>query len=250
MSATYNISLYRAIDQAERKHFWFNARNRLLSQVIGKFYPNPKQISFLEVGCGTGIVIRELEKLGFRVTGLDVNDKALAYAKIGTQAHFIRKSFYVFNPNQKYAAIGMFDVLEHQRDDLAFLKQSHRLLKNGGRLFLTVPASQSLWNEIDDLSGHQRRYEKDELIQVIKNAGFEVEFVNYWQFVTLPFYMLWRLKWRPGKVGNIDNYLKSPWEPLNRLLLILLSFEQLFTFKFPFPQGASLILVARKPLKG
>jgi 2-polyprenyl-3-methyl-5-hydroxy-6-metoxy-1,4-benzoquinol methylase len=245
MSQTYRISLYQSIFESAKKHFWFMARNALLAKTITSFIPRPKGKTFLEVGCGGGIVLQLLTRLGFVTTGLDVNQEAINYAKKEVNISFIRKSFYVFNTNKRYDSIGMFDVLEHQRDDLLFLKQSYRFLKDDGWLFLTVPAGQNLWNAIDKASGHQRRYDLPKLKQKITKAGFTIVYANYWQIITLPFFIISRY----FHSKDIDEYLKAPVEPVNTFLFWLLLFEQKFVFWLRFPYGTSIIVAAQKKIK-
>ncbi len=214
--------------------------------LIKRYIPKPSGKSFLEVGCGTGVVIRTLEDMGFTTTGLDVNAKALAFAKIGTHAKFIRQSFHSLIHTGKYHALGMFDVLEHQKDDQAFLRKANTLLRPGGYLFITVPALHSLWNDADTLAGHQRRYTQDGIIRKVEHAGFTVKFVNYWQFVLLPLYILFRAYWQMKPDRDMDMFLHTPAEPVNTILHSLLYIERFFLFRIRIPIGSSLILAAEK----
>ena len=43
-------------------------------------------------------------------------------------------------------AVGLFDLLEHIKDDISFLKTVKDLLIPGGRLYITVPAYSFLWS--------------------------------------------------------------------------------------------------------
>jgi len=76
-------------------------------------------------------------------------------------------------------AVGLFDVLEHVRDDGAFLATVHRVLRPGGRLYLTVPALQWLWSEADAGCGHFRRYRRSQLVAQLEQAGFDVDYSTY-----------------------------------------------------------------------
>ena len=249
MSATYNQSHYRAISKVETKHFWFAARGQMLAALINRFIPEKHRGSFLEIGCGTGIVLTQLQALGFDVTGLDVNEAAITYAKKRCpDAKLIRKSIYSFQSPVRYRAIGAFDVLEHQARDMEFLKRCYGFLEDNGMLFLTVPAGMWLWNRIDVLSGHKRRYEEKELSEKLTKAGFTVEFCNYWNVVlTLPWYMLYRaytMRQRPS--STIEVYVKMPYALVNRVLLFFLQLEQLVFFHVKFITGATLVICAKK----
>jgi SAM-dependent methyltransferase len=68
-----------------------------------------------------------------------------------------------------------FEVLEHIEDDLGALRQWASWLKPGGRLLLSVPAHMCLWTPRDEWAGHVRRYEREALVAVLREAGFEIE---------------------------------------------------------------------------
>lgn len=249
MSATYNLSHYQTISKVESRHFWFRARGQMLTALIEKFIPKKERRSFLEVGCGTGIVLTQLQTLGFDATGLDVNEAAITYAKKRCpEARLIRQSIYSFTSPVRFRAIGAFDVLEHQSRDTEFLKRCYGLLEDNGMLFLTVPAGMWLWDRIDILSGHKRRYEEKELREKLTRAGFTVQFCNYWNVVLmLPWYMLYRaytMRQKPS--STIEVYLKMPHALLNRVLLFFLQLEELVFFHGKFIVGATLVICAKK----
>lgn len=248
MSATYHISHYREVANVEREHFWFRARGHMLAELIERFIPKNNRGSFLEVGCGTGIMLRVLDKLGFRVVGLDVNEAALTYAKISCPpARFVRQSFYTFQSKQKFSGVGAFDVLEHQTRDRVFLRRCWDMLEEGGTFLLTVPAGKWLWSTLDDIGGHKRRYEPDELREKLRTAGFHVHYMNYWNVFSLPWYILFRMYTRRQTSASVvPMYLRVPHPVINAMLYYLLRLEQLFFLWCPFPSGATLVVVAKK----
>ena len=68
---------------AERRHFWFRARNKLLSAVVRQLVADLADgYRLLEVGCGTGNVLRALEQVCTRgnVIGLDLYPQGLHLA--------------------------------------------------------------------------------------------------------------------------------------------------------------------------
>lgn len=248
MSATYSLSHYRAISDVQSGHFWFRARTAMITRLVNAYVPGDKRRSFLEVGCGTGIVLRAMRELGFRVTGLDVNQAALTYAQVSCPtAQLIRQSLYSFSGSRRFQIVGAFDVLEHQSRDVLFLKRCWDLLEEGGMLFLTVPAGAWLWSPLDVLSGHKRRYEAGELREKLGKAGFHIQFINYWNVLTLPWYMLFRIYTMRQKAdAAMDAYLRQPNGFINIILYYLLRLEQQFFLKLPFPSGATLVICAKK----
>lgn len=245
MSSTYRSSHYESIYRAEHSHFWFLARNRLLGTLIRRYLPSGA--TFFEVGFGTGGVLAYLSEIGYRMSGLDVNKKALFFAGKRCYAKLYCQSIYTFRTSKRYDAIGAFDVMEHQTDDLEFLKRCVRLLRPNGYVFLTVPSGKALWNTLDVYAGHKRRYEPRDIIQLLDGAGCRVVWWNYWNVIPLPFYLVWRAFGSTVSPDRaIGDYLRVPIAPVNMLLQGLLWIERVCMFYLRFPFGATLVFCARK----
>jgi glycosyltransferase involved in cell wall biosynthesis len=79
----------------------------------------------------------------------------------------------------RFDTIMAINVLERAGDDRKALRNAHALLEDGGRIIIFVPAGQSLFGSMDRGIGHQRRYEKNELIAKLEESGFEVESIGF-----------------------------------------------------------------------
>lgn len=238
MSKTYHISIFEHIHAVEKEHFWFIARNEMIRDLLMRFFPDVNNKKFLDVGCGTGYVMGELERMGFAVTGLDINARALKHAKKVTSGTLVRSSIFTYHPDHFFDIVGAFDLMEHIPNDTGFLARCRALLHQGGYVFLTVPAGQYLWSDVDVVWGHQRRYSRERLQTIVTESGFRIAFMGYWNSLLVPFYIAWR-----AVVGdNTQRYLKRPHYFVNRFLLSLLRFEGVGHFPF----GATLVVVAQK----
>ena len=71
------------------------------------------------------------------------------------------------------------NVLEHTVDDQAALRRIRELLVPGGRVVIYVPAGTDLFGPLDSAVGHQRRYDREEIINKLTTAGFRVEHIRY-----------------------------------------------------------------------
>ena len=81
--------------------------------------------------------------------------------------------------SHRFDTVTAINVLEHAADDIGALRRAHQLLQPGGRVIVFVPAGKSLFGSMDRGIGHERRYEKDELVGKLQEAGFEVEHVSF-----------------------------------------------------------------------
>ena len=249
----YPKEAYDLLFDIESKHFWFWGRNRIIKVFIEKTLNKSKRIEFLEVGCGTGLVLSSLEKMGYKTTGVDLNLEGLKLARKRTNSTLICGELKSINFNTKFDALGLFDVLEHIEDQKTFLKDCRKLLAPDGLIFLTVPAKKNLWSKVDEISGHKRRYEKKEIIKVLKSAGYGVKSVRYFNF-SLFFPQLIFRKYQDRKIAKTKNnsflILKEGLTPppffLNLLFKLLLFVESKIINLISFPTGTSLIIVAKR----
>lgn len=138
------------------------------------------------------------------------------------------------------------DVIEHiQRDDLALVNMA-QALEPGGSLVLTVPQHRWLWSPVDALSGHQRRYRRQELVDRVQAAGLEVRYVT--SFVSLLLPLMWLSRHRSsGDAVDAMAEFTIP-APVNAALEAVMRLEEaLLRLGLRFPAGGSLLLVARRP---
>lgn len=80
---------------------------------------------------------------------------------------------------QRFGGVYSLNVLEHLEDDQGVLEGFQRSLRSGGKLFLYVPAFESIFSANDERVGHLRRYRKDPLVRQVEAAGFTVERATY-----------------------------------------------------------------------
>src|SRR5579862_8840355 len=71
-----NPDEYTRMFEMEDRYWWFVGRRRIALRLLDRFRETGK--SFLDVGCGTGVVLKELEARG-TATGLDMSSIALAF---------------------------------------------------------------------------------------------------------------------------------------------------------------------------
>ncbi len=218
----------------------------MIRAFIRSSIPHHVGMRLLEIGCGTGIVMETLERMGFICTGLDVNAQALAYAKTRTKGELMRQSIFRYTTTTRYDVVGAFDVLEHIGDDVKFLQICHRLLVPKGYILLTVPSGMWLWSGTDKASGHQRRYEADELRHKLERAGFRVQSIVYWNVLLLPLYALWHRHSGINKKDVVMAHLQRMPPVVNMFLEWVFSIELHLSSWVRLPVGATLVVCAQK----
>jgi glycosyltransferase involved in cell wall biosynthesis len=199
----------------------------------------------LEIGAGFGNMTRHLTDREL-VVASDLDPVALEYLRgVFRDEASVRVASYRFplQPEQRedmralrLDTIVCLNVLEHIEQDTATLSDMFAALPAGGRLILIVPALRWLYGTLDERLRHFRRYEKDELEQKVRAAGFELEDCR---FLNRPGILGWYLN------GRILRRRVLPRGQLAafKLLLPLLRREE----ANPPSTGMSLLAIARKP---
>jgi SAM-dependent methyltransferase len=191
--AAYDAAGIDRLLAVEDRHFWFRARNQIIAALVrAPIRSLPEGFRILEVGCGSGNVLRVLKAVAAgrgTVEGLEVSAPAAAAARIRTGLSVTNGYLADLDAPEPYDLIAAFDVLEHIRDEHAVLAQMRARVKEGGRVILTVPAHPALWSAFDVASEHMRRYTSTGLTQALGKAGFEVEYLSY--FMSLLFPAMW-----------------------------------------------------------
>lgn len=253
----YDPAFFDQLTQVEDRHFWFRARNRLIFELARELGASLNTCNrILEVGCGTGNVLRVLERACPQslVVGLELWSDGLRHARHRSGAALVQADIRNLPFGGLFGLVGMFDVLEHIPDDRETLAAVWKSLAPGGRLLLTVPAHQSLWSYFDEAAHHCRRYSQQDIREKLRAANFQIEFLS--QFMACIFPMVWiyrkmrDLRGHGGAVGarseTRDEFRIVP--VVNPILTMLLTLEAAWVGRGGrLPMGTSLVVVARKP---
>lgn len=129
---------------------------------------------FLEVGCGTGEFLLFLESKGFYGMGIDKSKEAIEISKSHNFKNTKIKEKDLFNLNGKFNFILMTDVLEHIKEDDKAIKKIYSLLNKNGYLIFQVPSHKKKYCWIDTSYGHYRRYDKQDIIKILKENNFKI----------------------------------------------------------------------------
>jgi SAM-dependent methyltransferase len=250
----YDPFFFDRLARIEDRHFWFRARNELIQGLAARISSSLKPCDMvLEIGCGTGNVLRVLEKAfpKCRLVGLELWLDGLRHARSRSGACLVQADIRNSPFGKQFDLVGMFDVLEHIAEDRETLTLVHHALRPGGKLLLTVPAHQWLWSYFDEAAHHCRRYSADGIRRKLEEAGFEVEVLTQFMACLLP------LVWAYRKLAALRKNASSAQQKasdefrlvpaVNGILAGLLRLEAKWICRgHVLPIGTSLVVVARK----
>ena len=240
--------------EVEQRHFWFAPRNRLITGLVKRYFPDADDI--FEVGCGTGIVLSALSEARRwrRIAGSELHPSGLKVARrrLGPAVELVQMDARAIPAERVFDVIGAFDVIEHIKEDEQVLQAMHRAVRPGGGVIVAVPQHPWLWSAADVLGHHIRRYRRGELETKIRNAGFRTLFTGSYNFLLLPLMAASRIAERLSSKHPKDAVVAVEAEfavphALNALFKAALQAEVSLTLRgLRFPAGGSRIVVARK----
>jgi 2-polyprenyl-3-methyl-5-hydroxy-6-metoxy-1,4-benzoquinol methylase len=222
-----------------------------LSMIVREVERVPRGARLLDGAVGLGQLATRLRDRGYRVTGIDYAfDAALYSTRAGVPSVVGDLTKMPFRDGA-FDAMTTGETLEHLDDDAAAAREIGRVVKPDGRVIATVPALKSLWSASDDYYEHRRRYSRDQLVGLFKDA-FAIEKAKCWGFpIVLAYdtvFLLPMNKRRARKQVNEDAALRSiaragRAHAAVRLVRAVFSLDRLFGW---IPFGPGLLLVARR----
>ncbi|MBA2379714.1 MAG: class I SAM-dependent methyltransferase [Blastocatellia bacterium] len=249
---------YAIMDRVEDSHWWFVGRRAILESFLGGIAEEVRApaamleaeksvrapLRILDVGCGTGANLEMLAQFG-AAEGVDVSDDALEFCR--KKGLKVQKGLAETLPyaDETFDVTTALDVVEHLDDDIAGLKEMHRVTKAGGHSLIFVPAFMWLWGVQDDISNHRIRYTKKQIVERLEQAGFRVERATYANFTFFAPILAGRTLMRlTGIKPESENNVNV--SALNGIFGKIFSAERFILDRMNFPFGVSIVIVARK----
>ena len=244
--------LLNKFNGVENFHWWWEGRREILKHLL-LLQKNPKKI--LDVGCGTGETLNFLSRLlpETQPYGVDSSSLSVRLSKLNSLAKvYIANATNLPFKNESFDVVLLLDVVEHIASDKKALYEAKRVLRDGGKIIVTCPATPFIWSIHDSLQNHKRRYTKKVILNLAKRVDLKINFVGYFNFFLFIPIAVIRLASRIPSfrwLANYDNsinfeiaknyYLNSIFKTI-----FLNDVRLMFTFKYPF--GVSILAVFEK----
>ncbi len=231
----------------ERDHWWFKSRRNC---ILNWLKNAPRDSKILDIGCSSGILLNELADMGFdrnNLYGVDISEKAVSNAKAGGLRNVFVMDAQDITLDTQFDYIVSSDCLEHLKDDTLAIRNWYGLLKDGGKMYVFVPAFMSLWSHHDVVNMHYRRYTRNELSAKFANQ-FKVVNSGYWNFfLFLPVYAVRKISNLLGlKSKDESGDISMNGEFVNSALTNLVNFENRLLSNMNFPFGVSTFCIVTK----
>ena len=136
----------------------------------------------LDVGCGSGKLVAQMQAFGWQAEGVEVDPKAVESARkkgIPVKLGQLADQKY---PDACLDALHMSHVIEHVHDPAALLQECYRVLKPQGRLVILTPNTQSAgyaqfgsaWLNLDP-PRHLLLFNAKNLRALVEKQGFVID---------------------------------------------------------------------------
>ncbi len=195
----------------------------------------------LEVGAGIGQFASELRQVKNVERVVAVEPDAKFHPELLTrfaESEIVRGTAENVDMRLPWHALVSVNVLEHIENDASELALYRRLLEGTkGRLCLFVPARPEIYAPIDRDFGHFRRYTAPQLRARLRNSGFAIVSLHYFNF---PGYFLW---WLTFGLARRRGFSRLGVKLYDRLVFPPIAWAESHLLRPPL--GQSLIAIAR-----
>lgn len=159
-------------------------------------------IAILDMGCGTGQLLRDLSKYKniALLHGVDYSQEMISVAKSkGGEIEYFNKSIFDFNEEDNYDVITCSHSFPYYEDKKKAVDIFHKALKKEGRLFLAQASENSFYDKlcmaVVKFTTTKAKYlSKEEVLEIIKYKFKVEEIVLIKEKWYMPSIILFRLE--------------------------------------------------------
>ena len=237
------VGEYARIAAAEDDHWWYRNTRALMADLLQPWLGTGLRI--LDAGCGPGGNGAWLGRHG-RVVGVDLVREALEFvhARRPTTTPVQASATCLPFDDHAFDVVVAVTLLYTVRDDVAAIGELARVLRPGGAVLFLEPAFEALRREHDMTVHGVRRYRRDELAGLVRQAGLRVRRATYaYSFLAPPaatLALLERSRSRPPGDTGSDIERRA----LDGVFARLAGAERRWLARYDVPVGTSAVVVA------
>jgi len=246
-----NRDEYRRNFELEDHYWWFVGVRRIVESLIALSGVDLRAARVLDLGCGTGALLKRLSARAANAVGADYSREALVYCvRRGLKPLLCSDAAALALASGCFDLVTAIGIIEHLDEDNVFLREVWRVLKPGGILILLTSAHPLLWSVHDVANQHRRRYRMQQLEEQIQRVGFSTIRFSYCNMFLFPFIAFGIVLNRGGRDEPQAARRLLPRIPawLNAILTGILSLEAPLIRRSRLPWGISMAGAFRKPL--
>jgi len=150
-----------------------------LTWTIDEFFPTPKNLNVLEIGCGDGAMLQLLATRGAKAQGIDASSSGIARCRqngLAAQCLDVSTDGIPF-PAESFELVISLETFEHLMNPFYALQEVRRVLRPAGRFICSVP---------NPLTGHPYLYpglfDYPNFRQFLVQGGFTISRVRPWEW--------------------------------------------------------------------
>lgn len=151
------------------------------SRILNQLRKYTQGYDILEIGIGSGELIAVALEMGYRIESVEILEEEAQKTADILGADIWCCDFLKFETDKQYSILTMGDVIEHVTDPEAALRKAHKLLRDGGVLWLSTPNYESSFSRLRKFKDamwcepwHISYFNYKGLRVLLEKCGFEV----------------------------------------------------------------------------
>lgn len=238
----------------EHRHPWELSRTKQVFSVFSKYlkevHKEKEKQKYINVGAGDLYFDQHLLQKHENDTVYAVD---LEYDETVPDYNGVNKFHYIEEVEQEMDYGMMMDSLEYMEDDVSYIKTLAQKIKKGGYLFFTLPSTQAIFSEYDNIVANLRRYDMKSFRKVISRVPSLEIVENHYFYTTL--YLIRKIQLLFKLPIDRERKVTSHWKYsensiITRIIVFCLNIDFLLNRALSklgiYIPGLSLLVVCRK----
>jgi ubiquinone/menaquinone biosynthesis C-methylase UbiE len=149
-----------------------------IAQTMLKEVPFSKEMSIMDFGSGTGLLLSEIAPYVGEITAVDISTSMIEILKskkveIQCPLQIVQMDLTKDTLDKKFDAIISSMTIHHIKDTLTLFKKFHSLLKEKGTIAIADLDTEDGSFHTEDTGVFHCGFDRDAFVQMVKDAGFK-----------------------------------------------------------------------------